>query len=85
MSQIPDSARGWIHKAGNDGFIKLVENAEWGTLVGATAVGPSAGEVLGFLAVAVHTETPTAALRDMIYAYPTFHRAIEPALADLSE
>ncbi|WP_396452983.1 dihydrolipoyl dehydrogenase family protein [Actinomadura sp.] len=85
MSQIPDSARGWIHKAGNDGFIKLVENAEWGTLVGATAVGPSAGEVLGFLAVAVHTETPTAGLRDMIYAYPTFHRAIEPALADLSE
>ena len=85
MSQIPDSARGWIHKAGNDGFIQLVENAEWGTLVGATAVGPSAGEVLGFLAVAVHTETPTAALRDMIYAYPTFHRAIEPALADLSE
>lgn len=84
MSQIPESARGWIHMAGNDGFIKLIENAEWGTLVGATAVGPSAGEVLGFLAVAVHTETPTAALRDMIYAYPTFHRAIEPALADLT-
>lgn len=84
MSQIPESARGWIHKAGNDGFIKLVENTEWGTLVGATAVGPSGGEVLGFLSVAVHTETPTAALRDMIYAYPTFHRAIEAALADLS-
>jgi pyruvate/2-oxoglutarate dehydrogenase complex dihydrolipoamide dehydrogenase (E3) component len=84
MSQIPESARGWIHKAGNDGFIKLVENTEWGTLVGATAVGPSGGEVLGFLAVAVHAETPTAVLRDMMYAYPTFHRAIEAALADLS-
>ncbi|MFB4310744.1 dihydrolipoyl dehydrogenase family protein [Actinomadura sp. GTD37] len=83
MAKIPESARGWIHKAGNDGFIKLVENAEWGTLAGATAVGPSGGEVLGFLAVAVHTETPTAVLRDMIYAYPTFHRAIEAALADL--
>ncbi|WUH97494.1 NAD(P)/FAD-dependent oxidoreductase [Spirillospora sp. NBC_00431] len=84
MSQIPESSRGWIHKAGNDGFIKLVENVEWGTLVGATAVGPSGGEILGFLSVAVHTETPTAALREMIYAYPTFHRAIEPALADLA-
>ncbi|MGH3244584.1 MAG: dihydrolipoyl dehydrogenase family protein [Spirillospora sp.] len=84
MSQIPDSTRGWIHKVGNDGFIKLVENIEWGTLVGASAVGPSGGEILGFLSVAVHTETPTAALREMIYAYPTFHRAIEPALADLA-
>ncbi|NVI86207.1 NAD(P)/FAD-dependent oxidoreductase [Actinomadura sp. BRA 177] len=84
MAKIPESARGWIHKVGNDGFIKLVENTEWGTLVGATAVGPSAGEVLGFLAVAVHTETPTTTLRDMMYAYPTFHRAIETALADLT-
>lgn len=82
--RIPDSTRGWIHKAGNDGLIKLVENTEWGTLVGATAAGPSGGEVLGFLAVAVHTEAPTSALREMIYAYPTFHRAIEPALTALA-
>jgi pyruvate/2-oxoglutarate dehydrogenase complex dihydrolipoamide dehydrogenase (E3) component len=84
MAKIPESSRGWIHKVGNDGFIKVIENTEWGTLVGATAVGPSAGEVLGFLAVAVHTETPTTALRDMMYAYPTFHRAIESALTDLT-
>ncbi|MEU8343032.1 NAD(P)/FAD-dependent oxidoreductase [Spirillospora sp. NPDC048832] len=84
MVRLPGSTRGWIHKAGNDGFIKLVENPEWGTLVGATAAGPAGGEILGFLAVAVHTEAPTAVLRDMIYAYPTFHRAIESALADLA-
>ncbi|TYB46539.1 dihydrolipoyl dehydrogenase family protein [Actinomadura chibensis] len=84
VSPIPESTRGWIHKTGNDGLIKLVENTEWGTLVGATAAGPSGGEVLGFLAVAVHTETPTASLREMIYAYPTFHRAIEPALTALA-
>jgi pyruvate/2-oxoglutarate dehydrogenase complex dihydrolipoamide dehydrogenase (E3) component len=84
VAPIPESTRGWIHKAGNDGFVKLVEDTEWGTLVGATAAGPSGGEVLGFLAVAVHTETPTAALREMIYAYPTFHRAIESALARLA-
>ena len=29
-AQIPESARGWIHKAGNDGFIKLVEDAGTG-------------------------------------------------------
>ncbi|MEV3922831.1 dihydrolipoyl dehydrogenase family protein [Actinomadura coerulea] len=84
VTPIAESTRGWIHKAGNDGFVKLVEDVEWGTLVGATAAGPAGGEVLGFLAVAVHTETPTASLREMIYAYPTFHRAIESALADLA-
>ncbi|TDC97355.1 NAD(P)/FAD-dependent oxidoreductase [Actinomadura sp. 7K507] len=84
IAKLPESPRGWIHKVGNDGFIKLIENTEWGTLVGATAVGPSGGEILGALAVAVHTEAPTAVLREMMYAYPTFHRAIEAALADLS-
>jgi hypothetical protein len=27
--------------------------------------------------LAVHVEVPTSRLRHMIYAYPTFHRAIE--------
>jgi hypothetical protein len=35
------------------------------------------------LAVAIHGEVPVDRLRHMIYAYPTFHRAIEAALADL--
>ncbi|MBS2963558.1 NAD(P)/FAD-dependent oxidoreductase [Actinocrinis puniceicyclus] len=84
VSQIPSSARGWIHKAGNAGFIKLVEDAERGVLVGATSAGPAGGEVLYGLAVAVHAQVPTAQLRHMIYAYPTFHRAVEDALAALN-
>lgn len=84
-AKLPESARGWIHKVGNDGFIKLIENTDWGTLVGATAVGPSGGEILGALAVAVHTEAPTTALREMMYAYPTFHRAMETALTNLTD
>ena len=82
-TRIPSSARGWIHKAGNSGFIKLVEDADRGVLIGATSAGPTGGEVLGALAVAVHAQVPTARLRQMIYAYPTFHRAIEDALRDL--
>ncbi|SDM77335.1 dihydrolipoyl dehydrogenase family protein [Allokutzneria albata] len=78
------SSRGWIHGAGNEGLIKVVEDAERGVLVGATAMGPEGGEILGALAVAVHGEVPTSRLRSMIYAYPTFHRAISSALADLS-
>lgn len=80
---IPSSTRGWIHGVGNKGFIKLVEDADRGVLVGATAAGPDGGEVMSMLALAIHAEVPIAQLRHMIYAYPTFHRAIEPALADL--
>ena len=81
VSPIPSSARGWIHGPGNDGFIKLIADAEAGVLAGATSAGPAGGEVLGALAVAVHARVPVDVLGRMIYAYPTFHRAIEDAVA----
>jgi pyruvate/2-oxoglutarate dehydrogenase complex dihydrolipoamide dehydrogenase (E3) component len=83
QTSLPSSARGWIHKAGNAGFIKLIADAERGVLVGATSAGPVGGEVLSALTVAVHGEVPVERLRHMIYAYPTFHRAIEDALRNL--
>jgi len=83
LAQIPASARGWIHKAGNDGFIKLVADAARGVLVGATSAGPVGGEVLSMLTLAVHAAIPVQRLREMIYAYPTFHRAVPDALAQL--
>ncbi|MER7330796.1 MULTISPECIES: FAD-dependent oxidoreductase [unclassified Micromonospora] len=82
-TELPSSARGWIHKSGNEGFIKLVADADQGVLVGATSVGPAGGEVLSGLVVAVHAAVPLSRLRHMIYAYPTFHRAIEDALRNL--
>lgn len=83
ITQVPHTARGWIHKAGNDGFIELVEDRSRGVLVGATAAGPNGGEVLGLLTLALHAEVPVERLRQMIYAYPTFHRGVEDALRDL--
>jgi pyruvate/2-oxoglutarate dehydrogenase complex dihydrolipoamide dehydrogenase (E3) component len=80
---IPRSTRGWIHKAGNDGFIKLIEDRARGVLVGATSAGPTGGEVLSMLTLAVHERIPVERLRSMIFAYPTFHRAVEAALDDL--
>jgi len=74
------SSRGFVHGPGNDGFIKVVADADRGVLVGATAAGPSGGEVLGLLTVAVHGGVPISTLRSMIWAYPTFHRAVESAL-----
>jgi pyruvate/2-oxoglutarate dehydrogenase complex dihydrolipoamide dehydrogenase (E3) component len=75
------STRGWIAKA--QGFIKLVEDADRGVLVGATVAGPAGGEILGMLTTAVHAEVPTSTLRTMIYAYPTLQRALDEAVKDL--
>jgi pyruvate/2-oxoglutarate dehydrogenase complex dihydrolipoamide dehydrogenase (E3) component len=82
LSDLASSTRGWI--AGSRGLIKLVEDTDRGVLVGATAAGPSGGEILSMLTTAVHAEVPTATLKSMIYAYPTFHRAVEDALKKLA-
>jgi len=83
LTDLASSTRGWIAKG--QGLVKLVEDAGRGTLVGATAVGPSGGEMLSMLTTAVHAEIPTDTLKSMIYAYPTFHRAVEDALKNLAE
>lgn len=77
------TARGWLHQAGNEGFIKLVADADRNVLIGATSVGPHGGEVLGLLSLAVHAAISIDTLRSMIYAYPTFHKGIEDALKEL--
>jgi pyruvate/2-oxoglutarate dehydrogenase complex dihydrolipoamide dehydrogenase (E3) component len=84
LTPISASTRGWIHGPGNEGLIKLVEDEDRGVLVGATSMGPWGGEVLGLLSLAVAAEVPTETLRRMIYAYPTFHRAIQAAVDELS-
>ena len=43
-------------------------------------MGPSGGEVLELLALAVHAGLTLETLRTMIFAYPTFHRAVDSAL-----
>jgi pyruvate/2-oxoglutarate dehydrogenase complex dihydrolipoamide dehydrogenase (E3) component len=83
-AEVPSTARGWLHKAGNEGFIQLVADRRRGVLVGATSMGPSGGEVLGLLTLAVHARVPIEELRSMIYAYPTFHRGVEDALRNLT-
>jgi pyruvate/2-oxoglutarate dehydrogenase complex dihydrolipoamide dehydrogenase (E3) component len=76
------SSRGYIHGAnGNAGFIKLVAADD--VLVGATSAGPTGGEVLGLLSLAVSARIPLSELASTIWAYPTFHRAVGTAVAEL--
>ncbi len=84
VKQVAHTARGWLHGVGNEGFIKLIVDRGADVLVGATSAGPTGGEVLGLLALAVHARIPVSTLRSMIYAYPTFHKGIEDALNELA-
>lgn len=73
-------SRGWIAEA--EGLVKVVADGD--VLVGATAVGPSGGEMLAMLTAAIHARIPVATLAGMHFAYPTFHRAIATALQELA-
>ncbi len=80
---LPSTSRGFIHGPGNEGFIKVIADRERGVLIGATTAGPSGGEMIGALSVAVHAEVPVATLRTTVWAYPTFHRGIGDAVRAL--
>ncbi len=79
------SARGWIHGPGAEhGVLKLVADADRDLLLGGSVMGPAAGEVVGLLVLAVRQRVPVAALRELIYPYPTFVRGLEDALRQLA-
>jgi pyruvate/2-oxoglutarate dehydrogenase complex dihydrolipoamide dehydrogenase (E3) component len=80
LTDVAASSRGFVHGIGNDGLIKLVIDQDRDVIVGATSAGPTGGETLAALAFAVRAEIPLETLRNTIYAYPTFWRAIESAL-----
>lgn len=80
VKQVPATVRGWLHAVGNAGVIKLVVDRDERVLVGATVVGPNAGDVLGMLGLAVHAQVPLDVLRSMTYAFPTFYGGIGEAI-----
>lgn len=80
VKDIQATFRGWLHRTGNKGLIKLVADRDENRLVGATVVGPSAGETIGFLHVAVAQQVPLEELVDLIYPFPTFYGGIGEAL-----
>ncbi len=72
--------RGYLHRTGNAGIIKLVADRTRGRLIGASVAGPEAGETLGFLQLAVGRGIPLEALVDTIYPFPTFYGGVGEAL-----
>ncbi|MGH3042948.1 MAG: dihydrolipoyl dehydrogenase family protein, partial [Gaiellaceae bacterium] len=66
------------------GLVKLYADPERRVLVGATVVGPEAGEWLGQLTLAIRAEVPVDVLRDTIQPFPTFSEAVYFAARDLA-
>jgi pyruvate/2-oxoglutarate dehydrogenase complex dihydrolipoamide dehydrogenase (E3) component len=66
------------------GLLKLYADPNRRVLVGATAVGPEAGEWIGQLTLAVRAEVPVDILRDTIQPFPTFSEAVYFAARDLA-
>jgi pyruvate/2-oxoglutarate dehydrogenase complex dihydrolipoamide dehydrogenase (E3) component len=64
-------------------LLKVFADPKRRVLVGASAVGPEAGEWLGQLTLAIRAEVPVDVLRDTIQPYPTFSEAVFFAVRNL--
>ncbi|HWM13627.1 MAG TPA: NAD(P)/FAD-dependent oxidoreductase [Gaiellaceae bacterium] len=72
-----------FQKPKRPGILKLYADPERRVLVGATAVGPEAGEWIGQLTLAVRAQVSVDVLRDTIQPFPTFSEAVYFAARDL--
>ena len=73
-----------------DGYLSLIAgprrglgNAGGGKILGATAVGPSAGELVHEVALAIQTGMFAGRLAQTVHAYPTWSVAVQMAAAQL--
>ena len=84
VAKTASSARGWMHGPGAEhGVTKLIADTDAGVLIGASSMGPRAGDVIGLLVLAIKERIPIASFKEMIFPYPTFVRGVEDALREL--
>ena len=85
LAKTVDSTRGYIHGPGAEyGVTKVIVDASSDVVLGASTMGPSAGDLMGIFLLAVRNRITAGALRDLIYPYPTFLRGIEPAIRQVT-
>jgi pyruvate/2-oxoglutarate dehydrogenase complex dihydrolipoamide dehydrogenase (E3) component len=77
------SRTGTFQRPKKPGLVKLYADPERRVLVGATAVGPEAGEWIGQLTLAIRADVSVDVLRDTIQPFPTFSEAVYFAARDL--
>lgn len=75
------TARGWLES--ERGVAVLVADAELGTLIGASVIGPRADEWISQVTLAVRAQVPLVTLVDTIQPFPAVSEALFPAYEDL--
>ena len=65
-----------------DGFVKIIADAETDTVLGASVIGPSAGDLCQQLVIAIEFGSSAEDLGMMVFSHPTLSEAVhEAALA----
>ena len=78
-----DTSRGFATRNG-PGKLKLIANLDTNELIGASVVGPSAGEIIGEAVLAMQAGISITAFADAIHPFPTYSEAYEPPLRELA-
>jgi len=82
--QLADAiSRPWTYEEDPRGEIGVIADRRQGTLVGAWAVSPLAGEWIHYAALAIKTRTPLEVLRDTVAQFPTYTEAYLKAIEQL--
>lgn len=58
------------------GFMKAVVDAETGQILGCAVLGVEGGEIMSMLEIAIMGKLPYTALRDAVFAHPTFAESL---------
>ncbi|WP_026533861.1 dihydrolipoyl dehydrogenase family protein [Arthrobacter sp. H14] len=76
-------ARPWTYEREPRGHLGLLADTERGTLIGAWAVAPLAGEWIHQASLAIRAQIPIETLRDQVAQFPTYNEAYQAALDKL--
>lgn len=58
------------------GFMKAIVDAETGQILGCAVLGVEGGEIMSMLEIAIMGKLPYTALRDAVFAHPTFAESL---------
>ena len=77
-----DTSRGFATRNG-PGLLKLLGDIENNKLIGASIIGPNAGEIIGEAVFAMQSQIPITKFAEVIHPFPTYSEAYEPPLREL--
>jgi dihydrolipoamide dehydrogenase len=82
---LPDAiTRPWTYETDPSGTLGLIADRQRGTLIGAWAIAPQAGEWIHTAALAIRHHLPLDAIADTIAQYPTYNEAYATATEQLA-